>query len=144
VVVAVRASFPTVDRLVYFFSESRFVENTEPYFVPRLRPVPAWQPATGVMDRLFAGPTSREKSHGLRFLRSRARDYADLDIADRIARVRLVGGCASAGSTVSVAGEIMPSLRQFDSVDWVKIYDPAGNTGDPTGPTDSIPECLNP
>jgi hypothetical protein len=38
----------------------------------------------------------------------------------------------------------MPTLRQFDSVDWVKVYGPAGHTADPTGPSDSIPDCLNP
>ena len=27
----------------------------------------------------------------------------------------------------------MPTLRQFDTVDWVKILDPAGNTEDPDG-----------
>jgi len=30
------------------------------------------------------------------------------------------------------------------SVDWVKIYDPAGTTENPTGHVDSIPECLEP
>jgi hypothetical protein len=55
-----------------------------------------------------------------------------------------VGGCSSGGSTVTIAGEIMPTLRQFATVDWVKIYGPGGHTADPTGPTDSIPDCLNP
>ena len=77
-------------------------------------------------------------------MRSKAKSYADLTIADGIARVRLTGGCSSGGSTVSIAGSIMPTLRQFDSVDWVKIYDPAGTTEVPTGYVDSIPECLEP
>ena len=96
------------------------------------------------MDRLFAGPLASEKADGLRLLRSRATGYADLALADGVARVRLTGGCNSDGSTVTVAGEIMPTLRQFPSVDWVKIFDPAGSTGNPTGNTDSIPAVSNP
>lgn len=144
VVVDLRADFPTVDRRVFFLDVDRFVANTEPFFVPRWRPVLSASPATGVMDRLFAGPTPRERAQGLRLLRSGATSFADLGIRDGIASVRLVGGCSSRGSTVTVAGEVAPTLRQFGSVDWVKIYDPSGRTADPTGPSDSIPECLNP
>lgn len=144
VVIAIRAGFPTVDRQVFFLDEDRFVANQEPYVVPRTRPVPVGSPAAGVMDRLFAGPTDRERTRGLRLVRSRATGYTDLAIAGGIARVRLRGGCSSGGSTVTIAGGIMPSLRQFDTVDWVKVFDPSGATADPTGPTDSIPDCLNP
>lgn len=144
VVVEVRAEFPTEQRKVWFLDEERFVSSREPYFVPRLRPVRVHAPATGVMDRLFAGPLPRERAQGLRLLRSEATSYGDLTIESGIARVRLLGGCNSRGSTVTVAGLITPSLRQFPSVDWVKIYDPAGTTAAPDGSTDSIPDCLNP
>lgn len=144
VVVVIGADFPTVARKVFFLDEDRFVANQEPFFVSRTRLVPVTSPATGVMDRLFAGPLDRERSHGLRLLRSRATGFAGLGISGGIARVRLRGGCNSGGSTVTIAGEIAPSLRQFDTVDWVKIFDPSGQTADPTGPTDSIPDCLNP
>jgi hypothetical protein len=143
-VVRIRAGFPTVDRKVFFFHEDRYLANTEPFFVPRSRPVRTVAPATGVMDRLFAGPLPRERANGLRLLRSRAKGYDDLAVADRIARVRLTGGCSSGGSTVTIAGSIFPTLRQFDTVDWVKIYDPAGTTEVPDGESDSIPECLEP
>ena len=144
VVIRIRAGFRTVDRKVWFFHEDRFVANRQPFFVPRLRPVRPGTPATGVMDRLFAGPLPQERAKGLRLLRSRAKDYTDLSVADGIARVRLLGGCSSGGSTVSIAGEIMPTLRQFGTVDWVKIYDPQGPTEVPSGDVDSIPECLEP
>jgi hypothetical protein len=144
VVVAIRADFPTVSRKVYFLDEDRFVANQEPFFVARKRPVPATSPATGVMDRLFAGPLDGERSDGLRLVRSRATGFSGLAISGGIARVRLRGGCNSGGSTVTIAGEIMPALRQFDTVDWVKVLDPSGATAGPTGPTDSIPDCLNP
>jgi len=101
-------------------------------------------PARGVLDRLFAGPLSGERADGLRLLRSRATGVTGPDISDGVARVRLTGGCSSGGSTVTVAGEIMPSLRQFPTVDWIKIYDPQGRTETPTGHSDSIPACLEP
>src|SRR3954454_23841865 len=44
------------------------------------------------------------------------------------------------GSTVSIAGSIIPTLKQFPNVQHVKIYDRAGQTSDPIGPTDSIPD----
>jgi hypothetical protein len=144
VVIDIRAAFRTVDRKVYFFNQDNFVDGDEPYFSSRMRPVRVGTPATGVMDRLFAGPLLRERAQGLRLLRSHAKGFRDLSIEDGIARVRLTGRCSSDGSTVTIAGEIMPTLRQFPTVDWVKIYDRAGNTEDPTGPSDSIPECLEP
>jgi len=144
VVIAIGAGFPTVERQVFFLDEDRFVANQEPFFVARMRPVPVGSPATGVMDRLFAGPLDREHSRGLRLVRSRATGFTDVAISGGIARVGLRGGCTSGGSTVTIAGEIAPTLRQFDTVDWVKVLDPSGATADPTGPSDSIPDCLNP
>ena len=144
VVVDVGAAFRTVPRQVYFLDEDAFEAGREPFFVPVTRPVLPLSPATGVLDRLFAGPVPSESATGLRLLRSEATDFADLSIGGAIARVRLVGGCDSQGSTVTVAGEIKPTLRQFSTVDWVKILDPAGSTERPTGRTDSIPTCLEP
>ena len=107
-------------------------------------PVLPATPATGVMDRIFAGPVPREDARGLRLLRSEATGFTRLGVRAGVARVQLVGGCISGGSTVTIAGEIMPSLRQFSTVDFVKIYDPAGRTENPTGQVDSIPACLEP
>ena len=144
VVIDVRAAFPTVDRKVFFLNRDNFVDNVDPFFTPVLRPVRQGSPATGVMDRLFAGPLPGEQADGLQLLRSHARGFADLVIADGVARVRLTGRCNSDGSTVSIAGEVMPTLREFANVDWVKIFDASGSTETPTGHTDSIPACLEP
>ena len=70
--------------------------------------------------------------------------FTRLGVRAGVARVQLVGGCSSGGSTVTIAGEIMPSLRQLATVDFVKIYDPQGRTENPTGRVDSIPACLEP
>jgi hypothetical protein len=144
VVIDVDAAFRTVQREVYFLDAGRFVANEQPFYVPVLRPVQPMTPATGVMDALFAGPTPAEQSRGLQFLASGATGFADLSVSQQIARVRLTGGCSSGGSTESIAGEIFPTLRQFSTVDFVKIYDPSGSTAQPSGAVDSIPECLEP
>ena len=46
-----------------------------------------------------------------------------LGIRDEVARVQLLGKISSGGSTFTIANEIMPTLKQFGSVHWVKIYD---------------------
>jgi hypothetical protein len=56
----------------------------------------------------------------------------------------MTGGCGSGGSTFTVAQEIIPTLTQFPTVQYVKILDPDGNTEEPDGPSNSIPECLEP
>lgn len=144
VVVDIGAAFRTVQRKVYFFDATAFTTGREPYFVPVLRPVLPLTPATGVMDRLFAGPTPAEKARGLQFLSSEATGFTRLSIAARVARVQLTGGCNSRGSTATIAGEIFPMLKQFPTVGAVKIYDPAGHTETPGGLRDSIPFCLEP
>ena len=67
-----------------------------------------------------------------------------LGVSAGVARVQIVGGCSMGWSTVTIADEVMPSLRQLSTVDFVKIYDPAGRTEHPAGQVDSIPACLEP
>jgi hypothetical protein len=144
VVVDVRAAFPTSTRRVWFVDTEAVNTGTGPYFVPRQRPIRTDAPAAAALHALFAGPVRQERAAGLRLVRSHAWGFDDLQIAVRIARMRLTRGCNSNGSTITVAGEIMPTLRQFPTVDWVKIYGPGGHTEQPTGPVDSIPFCLEP
>ena len=61
-----------------------------------------------------------------------------------MARVQLTGTITSGGSTFTIASEIMPTLKQFPSVHWVKIYDRTGRTERPFGDSDSIPFSLEP
>jgi hypothetical protein len=144
VVVDVGAGFPTVLRKVWFFNAKRYTANTEPFFTPVWRPVLPGLPATTLLHRLYAGPTAAEQAAGLRLLLSRSTGFSAVSVSDGIARVRLAGGCSSGGSTVTVAGEIFPTLLQLPTVDAVKIHDPAGRTEFPTGPGSSIPESLEP
>jgi hypothetical protein len=59
---------PHGNRGVYFLDRDRFVANTEPFFVPRSRPVPAGTPASG-----------------LRLLRSRGTGWTRLRIDGQVA-----------------------------------------------------------
>jgi hypothetical protein len=112
---------------------------------PVSRSVPETGRAGSALHRLFAGPTIAEQADGLRLVRSHANGFRDLRIGrSGIARVTLTGGCDAGGADLTVADEIMPTLRQFPSADWVKILDPDGETQRPYGPTDSIPDCLAP
>lgn len=144
VVVEVGAGFATVQRKVWFLDRDRFVEDHEPFFVAVRRPVVPGAPATGLMDRLFAGPLAGERSRGLRLLRSGATGYDDLTVAGGTADLRLTGRCRSGGATVSIAGEVLPTLDQLPTVDRVVLRDAAGSTLDPDGPGDSTPACLEP
>ena len=144
VVVDVAAAFATTTRRVWFVDREAVADGTSPYVVPVNRRVPAAAPAAAVLHSLFAGPTPGETAAGLRLVRSRAWGFDQLSITGGVARVRLTRGCGSGGSTITVANEIVPTLKQFPSVDWVKIYGPGGHTENPTGPSDSIPFCLEP
>ncbi|MDX6374485.1 MAG: hypothetical protein QOD98_3473 [Nocardioidaceae bacterium] len=144
VVIDVAAGFATVRRRVWFVDRQAVATGNAPYVVPVFRPVPAAAPAAAVLHLLFAGPTSAETAVGLRLIRSHASGFDHLQVAAGIARLRLSGGCNSDGSTITVAGEIAPTLRQFPTVDWVKIYSPGGVTEQPQGQVDSIPACLEP
>ena len=127
---------------VYFLDSEHARIGTEPLFVPVRRDVHPPALAAGALDALFAGPTAAEKDEGLRLVLSGATGYRHLHIEGGIARVSLEGGCSSGGSTMTIAGELMPTLRQFATVDYVKIYAPDGTTERPSGPSDSIPTCL--
>ena len=144
VVIDIGTSFRTVSKSVYFFNQRRFAANTPPFVTKVMRPVLPTTPASGLMDRLFAGPTAGEYAAGLRLLQSKATGFTGLVIGGGIARIRLTGGCSSGGSTVTIGDEIVPTLMQLPGVRYVKIYDPSGHTEVPLGASNSRPFCLEP
>ena len=80
------------------------------------------------MQRLFAGPAQGELASGLRFVSSGATGFKIMSIRGGVARVQLTGKLSSGGSTFTIANEIMPTLKQFPGVRWVKIYDQSGRS----------------
>ena len=144
VVLEVRAPYWTVPVRDYFLNSHRFAVGKAPYTEAVYRPVMWPASAFGAMQRLFAGPTQAELARGLRFVSSGATGFKILSIRDGVARVQLTGKVSSGGSTFTIANEIMPTLKQFRSIHWVKIYDASGRTERPYGHSDSIPFSLEP
>jgi hypothetical protein len=144
VVLDVRVPPRTVLVRDYFLNAHRFAAGKEPYAEAVYRPVIPPATAFGAMQRLFAGPTQAELARGLRLTSSGATGFKVLGIRDGVARVQLTGTISSGGSTFTIASEIMPTLKQFPSVRWVKVYDRYGHTERPSGHSDSIPFSLEP
>jgi hypothetical protein len=143
-VIDIGTTWPTVAVRDYFLHAPSFAVGHTPYVRAVSRPVAVGAVARQALERLYAGPTQAERAAGLRFAASGTTGFSSLTIAQGIARVRLTGTCSSHGSTFTVANEIVPTLKQFASVHWVKIYDKLGHTETPTGQVDSIPACLEP
>lgn len=143
-VIDVATDFRQQRRSVYFGADGPVASNGWDLVNAVGRTVPSMGQARGLLLRLFAGPTLEEKATGLRFYASGARGFGDLSIRDGIARVTLKGGCHRGEHPISVADQIIPTLRQLPRVDWVKVYGPDGTTLRPWGARDSTPACLEP
>jgi hypothetical protein len=144
VVIDIGAPYWTVPVRDYFLNAHRFATGRSPLTEAVYRPVIPPATAFGALQRLFAGPTQAEQARGLKFVSSGATGFKILSIRDGVARVQLTGKLSSGGSTFTIANEVMPTLKQFRSVHWVKIYDRNGHTERPFGHSDSIPFSLEP
>jgi len=135
----------TVEIQVYFADQARFAANTEPFETAVARTVPDdGDLAQVALDAYFAGPTAEEKAKGLEALTSGCTGFSKVSVADSIARVYLSGPCNAQGSTFTIAGPVIATLKALPGIDWVKLYDASGETGSPDDRSDSIPDSLNP
>lgn len=139
---------PTIEMaevLVFFVDENRFAVGTEPYEVPVVRQIhpDAFLPRQAV-QAYFDGPTEEEQAQGLVAVLSGCTGIEDFTILEGVAHVVLDGPCSSGGSTLTIAGPLMKTLRQFEEIDYIKLYDSNRQTGQPLGATDSIPFVLEP
>ena len=144
VVVDIPTPFQTMVVKDYFINQTNVTTGQPPLAKAVSRRVIPPAVATGALQRLFAYPSKDELANGLMFVNSDASGFTNLRIDSGIARMQLTGGCSSGGSTITIAQEIIPTLQQFSSVKYVKIYDPEGNTEQPDGNVNSIPACLEP
>lgn len=144
VVIDIEVTYSTVQTQIFFVDLHNFQIGQTPYVRAVMRPVIAPNVAARSLDWLFAGPTQAELAGGLSFVSSDATGYSSVTITNQVARVRLTGGADSHGSTLTIANEIMPLLKQFPTIRWVKIYDANGQTETPAGQSDSIPAGLEP
>ena len=131
---------------VYFADQQKIINSVDPPVTAVERRLTNPAGAGAALQELFKGPNEAERERGLRFVDSHATGFADLRISQwKVAHVRLLGPISSDGSAViTIASEIIPTLKQFPTVDWVKIYDENGKTEQPDGPVDSVPEQLEP
>ena len=145
-VVDISSRYPKGKVKVFFADKKAIADGGSTILQAVTRKVPRGERARGAMQRLYAGPTGRERGQGLRFIASGTTGFRDLRINRwGVARVTLKGPCDSGGSAlVTVADEVISTLRSRPAVDFVKIYDRNGVTEEPTGRTDSIPYCLEP
>ncbi len=67
--------------------------------------------------------------------------YSRLDVADGIARLYLKGTCNAPDSTYTIAQPLFVNLKQFSSIQFVKLYDQDGTTEKPDGASQFDP-CL--
>jgi hypothetical protein len=132
------------DRVAVAFLDSAADEAGTPPFLHMVsRSVPRSGRARSALERLWSGPTQTERADGLRFRSSRTRGFRDLSVSERgIARLTLAGRCDGGGEAITVADEVVRTLRPLPRIEWIKILDRSGRTQHPFGPRDSLPECL--
>jgi hypothetical protein len=97
-----------------------------------------------VLEEFFRGPTQNERELDLEVITSGFTGIRTIEIKGGYAHVYLKGKCQSLGATYTIAQPIFRNLAQFPEIQFVKIYDESGNTGDPQGASHSIPLCLEP
>lgn len=139
IAIDVSTAFARTTRTIYFLGVD---EDGDSSARGVRRAIPNAHPVSGLLDRVFAGPTLTEQMRGLRLVASGATGFTSVRVRDRVARVRLAGGCRAAGMSFTIADEITRTLRPLARVRWVKVYDPSGSTRHPSGRRDSQPTCL--
>ncbi len=138
---------PPVEKVgvkVYYLDQNAMDAGTEPVLVAVERQVGAKMPQKNAVWSMFQGPTPEEVERGLKLVASGAEGFEAFAVADRIATLKLRGGCDNAGDTTSVYDLIAATLKDFEDIDHVKVLDPSGTTSEPEGAGDSRPDCLQP
>ena len=145
-----RTPLPTATPLykiinVYFVSKARYTANTPPFEVTGVR----WSRTNAMpktaLDEYFKGPGATEKwTYGYIGIYNGFTGYSKFQVIEGVAHVYLKGACVSEGRTYNIADLINLNLKQFPEIKFVKVYDAAGQTQNPTGLSDSEPICLSP
>jgi len=138
-------TYAMVEVQIFFADIPRYVANTEPFETPvaRILPDDGHLPEAALRE-YFRGPTVDEAARGLDPMTNGCTGFSQLTIENGIARVYLTGPCNSGGATFTIAGPLMATLLAFPEIEYVKLYDESGQTGDPDGFSNSIPSSLEP
>lgn len=138
------ATLPPVVVHVYF-TNTRQVGNLVPPFnesVPRQVPG-GGNPVPPTLDEYFKGPTASEQAQGLEVVRNGFVGYRRIEFSNGILTVYLAGNCRTSGTAYNIADALIPTLKQFPGVQYVKIFDEYDHTRDAIGRNDSWPVCLD-
>ncbi|MBL8051526.1 MAG: hypothetical protein JNM46_09925, partial [Anaerolineales bacterium] len=130
---------------IYFTNKTNLENNQAPFSQPVKREVISSDPIKAALEIYFTGPTAQEKSRGLEATWNGFLGFKSYEISsDGILRLYLIGYCSALDTGYNLSEPLNKTLRQFDSVKYVKIYDEYGRTQNPNGASDSIPSCLIP
>jgi len=130
---------------VYFTDRNLYLKGAPPFEVAVTRYVaPTSNLPEAVLGEFFRGPNAEERARGLELITSGFTGVSSLEIERGLAHLYLSGPCQSGGATYTIAQPLLRNLLQFEEIKFVKIYDSEGGTEEPTGPTNSIPFCLEP
>jgi hypothetical protein len=131
---------------VYFVNSVLLRAGTPPFEVAGYR----WVRSSDnfpqdVLNGYFKGPGDTEK-YVYRWIAiySGFTGYTRLDVTGGIARLYLKGACNAPDRTYTIAQPLFVNLKQFSTIQFVKLYDEQGATEKPDGSVDSIPACLDP
>ncbi len=129
---------------VYFASNYRLSIHQPPYLVNGIRYARSiYSVYNVVLDEFFKGPGATEYSSlGYRALYDGFTGYDRVEIDGDVARVYLKGVCQRQRPDYGIADLINANLRQFPAIHFVKLYDQNGQTTDPDGTSNSLPQCL--
>jgi murein DD-endopeptidase MepM/ murein hydrolase activator NlpD len=131
---------------VFFVDKYHLDNNIQPFEVNGVRWVKT-SPFMGgdVLTEYFKGTGATEYyTYGWRAIYDGFTGYSRVELGGDTARVYLTGACAPARTDFTIANLLTLNLKQFASVQFVKIYDENGATEFPDGAVDSIPVCLKP
>ncbi len=131
---------------VYFVNTVNLQAHTPPYESAGYRWVKSSDNfPVDVLNEYFKGPGYTEKYvYRWASITSGFAGFTKLDVSSGVARLTLRGICAPTDYTYTVVQPLMVNLKQFNTIQSVKIYDQNGGTENPSGPGDSIPTCLDP
>ena len=133
--------------LVYFTNLSRVKNGTVPNEEAVSRDIPSSSnPIQAALDEYFRGPSAAERSRGLFAPWDGFVGYQRLQFSNGILRVYLSGSCQPENSAYNISQPLIATLKQFEGVEYVKLYDEYGHSRDREGRTQTVfdPSVLPP
>ncbi len=104
------------------------------------RTEPTWTPQIAV-NTLYKGPLESESTLSLPTCQTTGATVQSVE--NGVAKVQLQGGCGGCGS-IGIYDVLVPTLKAFEEISVVQIFDPRGNSQIDEPKQDARPGCLEP